>query len=371
MRQKYGLPNYSKDSLSSGVKRIVIATTQKFQGNISSEKVFMGKKTPYENLELNIGGVGHMAAYINVLRQFYESQPILIETGPIFNSKDSAKKKSQILKLYDYLEYDAVLFGPNEFLFLNSQNYSANEDLKKFFVSSSLLDLDEGKIIDNEYSAPFKIVERQGVKIGLVGLTTYRALPSAQELDQYRILIKDSVAALLKAHFQLKSKKVDIVVALTDIQGNCQVKDKHLDCPKDDPFKIFLDRLPPNIVDVVIGNGMHPISSQYKNIAVLQHPGKSKFLSHAELFYDLEEKKLLKNQTIFLGPIKTCHQFLALTQDCHPLAADNKLTKTKLPNNEPNIIKAKFLGKTIDADESAQAIFQEKGPKPASNLDTD
>ena len=99
-----------------------------------------------------------------------------------------------------------------------------------------------------------------------------------------------------------------------------------------------LQKLPPNMVDIVFTNG---IDSKVANVIaghpVLQSFKGAEHMSWAKLVYDTKLRRVVKNRTQIMQPIQMCHTFFKETEDCY--------IKEVLRNIE--IIPAQFLGEEV------------------------
>jgi len=158
------------------------------------------------------GGVARRATLVKEIRK---SKPncLLLDSGSFFaggaldefsQNADLDKERTRInLKAMALMQYDAVNIGDDEFNF--GANFLEQEisNSKLTFLSSNL---------EFKKTLPFIIKELDGVKVGIIGLTNQRARQKAGEVN-----FSEPQAALKKVIDELKSKKIDITIVLSNL----------------------------------------------------------------------------------------------------------------------------------------------------------
>ncbi|MBF0360574.1 MAG: 5'-nucleotidase C-terminal domain-containing protein [Oligoflexia bacterium] len=380
------------------VKRIVIVGTNDFHGNIDGhvEKISIGVPSATSatsatsasaegKINYGVGGATIIAGYFKILRQRYGKELLLLDAGDMYSGtliSDSFKGES-VVKLYDYLGYDAVTFGNHEFDYgpeiLSRRVPEKEEDpqgaLKKAvgtskvpFVVSNVLDLSTGKPIEWPGSTPMLVKDINGVKVGIIAATTPDT-PDKTIRENVRGLYFDNMASVVvKMAREVRYKGAQVVVLLIHAGDNCETpvekskinsagndskykKDFTLCDPQDELFKL-LKTIPQNTVDAIVSGHTHTnIAHFYNETPVIQSFNNGKYFGQMELFYDLKEKKLLRDKTIIYSPTKFCHQFFSSSGDCNKPKDTGKNATEKL-------VAAKFLDKEVEEDKDVSNVLK-------------
>lgn len=159
------------------------------------------------------GGISRRASLIKQIRS-KNSNTLLLDCGSFFGggSMDDYSQNSQLdmertkinLKAMELMRYDAVALSEDEFNFGKDFLASSINNFSVPVLSSNVKGLNK--------VAPYKIIEVASTKFGITALTapTAKVKSVSVELDDLRKSIEDAVS-------QLKSKGVDIVVVLSNI----------------------------------------------------------------------------------------------------------------------------------------------------------
>ncbi|MBF0297872.1 MAG: metallophosphoesterase, partial [Oligoflexia bacterium] len=387
------------------IKRIVIVGTNDFHGNleVQTEKLSIGgsssgsssssSSSSTEKISYEVGGAPIIAAYFKIIREHYGNELLLLDAGDIYSGTliSDIFKGESIMKFYDYLGYDAVTFGNHEFDYgpenLSRRVPEKDEDpqgaLKKLvgkskipFLTSNILELSTGKLLNWPGVLPYLVKEVNGVRVGVIALTTTET-PDKTIRENVRGLYFENLAtAVVKMSREVRYKGADIVVLLTHTGNSCETpldkpkinlfdrdakykKDFSLCDPQDEIYKL-LKMIPQNTVDAVVSGHTHTnIAHYFDEIPVIQSFNNGKYFGQMELFYDVKEKKLLRNKTIIYSPTKFCHKFFASSHDCSkPKELKNAKDTAKDTKGSEKFIPAKFLGKIIEGDSNLLTILK-------------
>ena len=310
-----------------------------------------------------IGGISALKSYLNIFKKKYGDVRILISAGHMFQNDTKSDVKNQILSLYDEIEYDAVgLTAQNLIDFLERKKEYKNNQIP--ILAGNIIDLATGKPLKEEPILPYKIIEKDGIKIGILALTSLKIISKKERKKFKGVYFEDPIVSFLRTKQIFKKKNVPVTLLITHFQGQCSspVPLTHFDGNKNSRHPIwcspgnpnieeFVKRLPPHSVDVILSSGDNFAMGYLNDIPIAQLKGNGKYLGTLELYYNTKKKTLSAKKTTFHPPTKLCHNFFSTTQDCH--------INKKRPSNikqfflwlkgkkEYSLIPAKFLGHEI------------------------
>lgn len=349
------------DSHSSSVQKISIAATNNFQGKTLSYREFIpipGKRKP-EFFE--VGGANLLENYLDILKDKYPKNLLLVDTGHIFDLKSALPKKKMVLNIFEKLKYDGIVFTEQELISIQNDE-SIMLKRKIPFIASNIINLKTGKALKRRTVHPYRIKKIGDIKVGLIALTMFNTVSKPNKDKLKGVYFEDPVLSFLKTRKLLRKKGADILIILSHLETSCSTTrpqaekrgsdrgKNQIHCPGSDDLTKFLKRLPVGSVDLVVVGDNHFASGFVGDIPVIQNPGKGKFISTVDIFVDIESKKLLKDKTIIHTPTKLCRTFFLTTNDCHLENESNKLRKVRRKyqaEDEFKIISAKFLGEKI------------------------
>ena len=359
----YSEPSSPKSSsLDDEETRIVIASTNDVHGNLNPVS------EPYG---IRLGGGDVLGQYIKILRNQFK-EIVLVDSGDFLPS--DTQEMSSVHNFYETLNYDAVTVGLDDFNLKVPKNMNSSIDLFQEFtktstpplVLSNLFQLKTGRTVEWEGSKPYLLKEIDGVKVGILGLVAHDVVNKTPIHNRTGLFVEDMVQSTLRHARLLRSLGADVIVVITHDGINCgetlaeaaklpltkvnfEPRASKV-CDLNSDMGLFLERLPPHLVDVVIG-GRTPLKTvNYVNeTLVLTGLDKGRSLNYVEFVVNKNTHKVVKSKTVVHQPVMTCHEFFKSTNDCY--TEDPTVDHSKK-------VPAKFLGTEIVPDietKSAQA----------------
>lgn len=267
------------------------------------------------------GSYAQLSTLINQRRK-ENKNVILVEVGDAIqdNSIDlfaltlEEAKNHPIPKVLNYMKYDVFVPGNHEFNFGMPVLNEILNDIKAKKLAANLYHKD-GK----RYLQPTTIIQKDGVKIGIIGLTT----PMSAKFEEDTGNLKDykyvSIIEETKKQVKnLKAKKVDAIVAVAHmgIENENNIPETGL---RD------LANAVPEIDAIVAGHMHQDVKSETINGVLITEPHRyGTVLSEIDLKFDVNDKtkkvKLL-GKTATTTPVKT-------------LEADKKVEEIYKPYHE-------------------------------------
>ncbi len=383
--QLYSYPELDKENLgeNSKIHRIVIASTNDLHGNL--EPIF--ETTPEtikeKSMSFPIGGSAMLASYVKVLREKYPQEVLLLDAGDLMQGTliSNNFKGKPVIEVYNKIGYDAITIGNHEFDYgptdlsriipLETEDPQgalkerAQQSLAPF-VSSNIIELATGRPIAWPNFKRNYIKEINGVKVGIIGITTTETPSTAISQNIKGLYFEDIATSLIKNAKLVRSQGADIVIAMAHTGAKCGyhfAKKNNYDMEKlnFDPQDISLchgegdellqatKKIPQGTIDALVTGHTHSkIANYFHGIPTIQAFSKGQYLARMELYYDAETKKLLKEKTIIHQPTKICHSFFKESEDCF----------TKDPTiNHQETIPATFLGEKVTPDPDIASIL--------------
>lgn len=165
------------------------------------------------------GSLARVSSYVNNLRREYGRNVILLDNGDILQGQPSCyyynyvatDKQNIVSKIYNYMGYDAATFG----------NHDVEPGHKVYdkWVGEVDCPVLGANIVDTKtglpYVKPYTIIERDGVKVAVLGMLT-PAIPNWLEEDLWSGLKFEDIrlSARKWIAYLRKNEKPDVIVGL-------------------------------------------------------------------------------------------------------------------------------------------------------------
>jgi 5'-nucleotidase/UDP-sugar diphosphatase len=171
-------------------------------------------------------GAAKLVTYIEKMRSQNPEGSILLSAGDMFQgSPDSNLLYGKtVVDVMNYAQFDAMTLGNHEFDWGIDVLKQRIQQSAFPYICANVIDKRTGKPAD--FIKPYSVLERKGVKIGIIGIVTpetaYKTNPKM--IENYTFA--DPVATVKKLVPELKKQGVQIIIALThlgsemDSQGN-------------------------------------------------------------------------------------------------------------------------------------------------------
>jgi len=322
---------------------------------------FSGQLSPKEGLKLEnapnlwIGGEKAFFSYFQISKQKYNEQALLLDSGNIFKKGSSSVEKEKVIKLYESIGFDAVALSQDDLKEISP--FEGEKAYKIPFVLSNIVEIKKLKRLNKNGILPFKIIEKGPFKIGIINITSMKKFKDG-------LYMEDPILAVIKIKKIFRRKKVDFTILMADLNSKCmsppsqnarsfQNFAKHqLHCPGKDPLYLFVKRLPPGSVNLILTNNKIEAQGFLKNIPIVQTTGEGKFLARVLINLSSESQKLDLKSSYLLPPILTCNNFFGSTQDCYLGEGKNYFSKENarmeiIRSSKYKMIPATYLGKQI------------------------
>lgn len=362
----YSRPETPKlTELSPDEKRIVIASTNDIHGNYSPSKHTFKDDHNKDEQAVVIGGESVMSTYFQILRNVYKNV-VLVDSGDIFSSASAWK---DVEAFYRKNNYDAVTVGLRDFNLRVSENTGTNTGLFQQFAKSSkaplllsnLYELKTARVVEWEGTKSHFIKEVDGVKVGMVGLIPDDIVSQTPVNNRVGFYVENMLQSTLRHARLLRSLGADMIVVLTHQGIDCNTElanaqklpaakvnfEPKLEniCDLKNALGEYLERLPPNLVDVVIAGRNHVKTANIINgMVVMSGFPDGRSFNYSEFVINTKTKKLNKEKTVVHQPVYFCNEFFKETSDCY--FEDSSVDhKRRIP--------ATFLGQKILPDQAA------------------
>ena len=352
----------------AGPIRITIVGTNDLHGWV------MPVVESYAGQTIRAGGVAAFAGYLKMIRAENPGGVLLLDGGDLFQGTlaSNLTEGSVVIDAYNTLKYDAAAVGNHEFDYgpigpaatASTPGADPFGTLKariaqaKFpLLSANIYETDSGLRPAWLPTDGSIIVERHGVKIGVVGLTTPQTPSTTMPINVSTLRFAGLSAEALGASQRLRKQGAELVVAVVHGGGKCGKWDNPKDTSSCDleAGEVFemLAGIPPGTLDAVVAGHTHALIGHFiSGTPVIESLSQGRAFGQIELFVDQKSHAPQPELTKITAATPICETVDQATGSC-----DARVLK---PLASVVVVPATFHGAPIEVD---QAIA--RGLEPA------
>lgn len=360
-------PSTSSQSLQAPAEpvRLTLVGTNDFHGWLMPHTTALPG-----GLQAEEGGAAVFAGYVARLRADNPGGVLLLDAGDLFQGTlaSNLTEGASVIDVYNHLGYAAAALGNHEFDYgpagakaipgpgedpfgaLTARIHQARFPL----LSVNMRDAATGKApawLGNDGTL---LVTLQGVKVGIIGLTTPTTPRIANPALVPGLRFEDMVPTTLEAAQRLRAQGAEVVVAIAHAGGKCSDLSNPRDtssCDRSDgEIYGLVESLPPGTLDVVFAGHTHqPMGHFFANVPVLSTSGQGRSFGVVELFVDPASHEVLPERTRLQAAIPVCARVEAKSGSCDA-------RKLKELGAGAQLVRPTFRGGEVVADAEVAAL---------------
>lgn len=288
--------------------------------------------------ELSSGGLRNFAGYLDILRQRLPGGVVLVDTGDTYQGTilSNLFEGLSLVPVLNYLDYDAIGIGNHEFDYgpVGPRGAAARPGddplgaLKAISTVTEFAMLGRNVYVGGSNERPkgmsptgLLIVERRGIKVGIVGLATPDTVNVTTPVNVAGLRFGDMVSEAKAAAEELLAKGADVLVGVFHEGNDCGDLSDPTDlssCNVQGGLIPILQALPSGLFDAVIGGHSHGRVGHFINgMPVIQSGAQGYAFGIVELSIDPVTKRSIRDRTNIRANIPVCEQVIAQTGDCN------------------------------------------------------
>ena len=244
------------------------------------------------DVEDKSGSYAQIATYVKEARKAHPDL-ILVDIGDaiqdnqveVFAKTEKYYKDNPVPKVLNAMGYDIFILGNHEFNFGMTALDEILKDIKAKILTANFYYKDSGK----RYVEPTTIIEKDGVKLGIIGLSTPMSAKFEEDTGNLKDMKFTSPTEEARTQVEkLKAKGVDaiIVIAHMGIENENKIPDTGM--------RDVINAV--DGIDVVIAGHMHKDvpSETIKNTLITEPHRYGTVVSEVDLTFDINDKKEVK-----------------------------------------------------------------------------
>ncbi len=230
-------------------------------------------------------GAARLAGYFKAQKAANPEGTIILSAGDMYQGTADSNLMYgvPVQAIMNYIGFDAMAMGNHEFDW-GMGAINKWKSLTKFpFLAANIIDKKTGEVAD--FVEPYTIVERNGIKVGIIGIATPETMTKtkAEMVEPY--IFKNPAETVSALVPKVKEAGADIIVVLSHLGAMQDSKTKEITGEAADFAKAV------NGVDAIItGHSHQTIQGRINGIPVVQAYYNGRSVAHIDLYLDAEKK---------------------------------------------------------------------------------
>lgn len=343
--------------------RITVVGTNDLHGWVMSSRATLPNGAAVEQ-----GGLAAFAGYLSILRAENPDGVLLLDGGDMFQGTlaSNLTEGAVVIDAMNTLGYVATALGNHEFDFgpVGPRSVGLDGDdpfgALKARIAQARFPVMGANVSDSQTGVVptwlgndgTLLVERRGVRIGILGLATPHTPQVTNPVNVESLRFAPMAPVALAAAQGLRARGADVVVAVAHAGAVCKRHDNPRDassCDRGDSEMVeLLEALPEGTLDAVVAGHTHqPVGHFIHGTPVIETSGKGRAFGLVELYVDPVTRKVLPERTRLEGSIPVCARVDAAVGTCD----ERKLKDTK----QVDLVPATFRGQPVVVDAAMDA----------------
>ncbi len=352
---------------SDGAIRITLVGTNDVHGWV------MTQVEQFPQGAIRFGGAATFAGYLKLLRDENPGGVLLVDGGDLFQGTlmSNVTEGSVVIDAFNALGYDAAAIGNHEFDYgpVGPQTHASDPSMDSFGALKARMSQAKFPLLStNIYESNSRLrpswlpgdgtvmIERKGIKIGILGLTTPQTPTTTLPLNVATLRFASLGPEALGSAKRLRERGADLVIAVVHAGGRCSdskdPSDLHTcDTETGEVFEM-MKGFPYGTLDAVVAGHTHAQIGHFVNgTPIIESMALGRFFGVIDLYVDPGSRKLVRERTRIRSSIEICETVDATSGSCDPRQLRARASEVKP-------IAATWLGKTVVADAAVASILK-------------
>lgn len=306
------------------------------------------------------GGAEWFAGYVRNLEKKHGNRLVLLDGGDIFQGtlESNPVQGESLIKFYNLLPYRAAAIGNHEFDFgpvergnkdrLGAIKARMREAKFPFLTANTYL-RGTGKVWNEANLHPHTLFEVEGVKVGVIGLTTETTRVKTNPLYVQGLEWGSLADATLREVQAVRAKGATVVlIAMHEGDGHGS-----------NPLTEMLDRLPPGTIDGIVSGHTHlKVNEFVRGVPVIQAGARGFHFARFDLFVDRSTGRVVPDLTRIHPIANICGTWFANGDECFAKGAQEQVEKGHAKDTDffP-LRKPQYEGELVSPDLKVRAVL--------------
>ena len=278
-----------------------------------------------------VGGAAMLSAYIEAARASDPEGVLLVDAGDMLQGPLLCNRFEglPVAEIYDHLGVDAAALGNHEFDYGPGSVGAADPDDGPFGVLNAYLERATFTPLSANLTSaggplpkgllPHTIIERKGVRVGLIGLTTPTTPGMSAEGNLTGVAFEPVGPATAASVAALREQGAEAIVVLGHLDGGCRTDRRWPPpevCEPDGELAEALDAAGGEVDAAFLGHRHHWLANLVDGVAIVEAGSRGLALSRVDLFVDPVTRRVDRSLTRVSPPIPACEATPATGASC-------------------------------------------------------
>ncbi len=322
------------------------------------------------------GGLALFAGYVDSARRSHPGRVVLLDAGDMLQGTvlSNLGEGAATVRAMNELAYDASAIGNHEFDYgpvgPHATPQAPGEDprgalaarareARQPWLTCNIIDEKTGLPPGAPAVRRFTLIERAGIKIGIIGATTEETPRTTIKLNLGGLRIEPLVPAVIRTAAEVRKAGAQVVILVAHAGGECARFDRPDDlssCLPDSELFTIARRLPEGTVDAIFGGHTHQgVSAIVHGIPVAQAFSYGVAFSRIDLEVDRATGRPIPGRAKVYPPTEICGEVTDGVPTCDPKRARGH-----------RLVAATYEGRPVVAEARVAASFADDIAKAAS-----
>lgn len=314
------------------------------------------------------GGLRNLSGYLDILRARQPDGVVLVDAGDMFQGTllSNLFEGRSLIPVLNLLGYDAMAIGNHEFDYgPEGEKASATQPgddpigalvaaarTAKFpFLAHNLYLGDSATRPQGLSPTGYAIVERRGVKVGILGIATPDTVNVTNPANVAAFRFAEMAAEAQAGADALRRAGAEVLVGVFHEGNRCADLSDPRDlssCDEERGLMAVLKALPHGLFDAVVGGHTHARVGHFVNgMPVIQSGAQGRAFGIVELSIDPQARRPIASATRIRSSIPVCEEIIQETGDCNAKRFKEGMT----------IVAATFEGQPVIPNSAVDALL--------------
>ena len=260
----------------AGKKAISLLSMNDFHGSLAGDA-----KNP---------GASKIATYFNAEKKANPKGTITLSAGDMFQGSADSNLLSgvPVMAVMNYIKFDAMAIGNHEFDWGQGTLQGLSDSAEFPFLAANIVM--KGTDTSPKFAKKYIIVDRDGIKVGIIGIATPETLTKTKAENIAAYDFKNPAETVNALVPELKKAGADVIVVLS-----------HLGATQDSKTQVItgeaaeLAKAVTGVDAIIAGHSHSTIAGRVNNIPIVQAYYNGRSVGHIDLIIDSTTKKVVEN----------------------------------------------------------------------------
>ena len=278
------------------------------------------------------GGAAMLSAYVGAIRDENPGGVLLVDAGDMLQGPLLCNhfEGAPVAEVYNHLGVAAAAVGNHEFDYgPRGPRATTGPEDEPFGALDAYIEAVDFPLLAANISAaewpiptgvvPRHMVEVQGVKVGLIGISTETTPTQTLTANVAGVRFDPIAPAVSREVAALRAEGAEVIVALAHLDGGCRTDRSWPPpefCEPDGELNAVLEGGGGDIDAVVIGHRHEWYANEVGGVAVVEAGSRGRALSRVDLFVDTTTRRVDRSLTRISAPIEACESVPASGSSC-------------------------------------------------------